>query len=147
MSISIHPSKLFLSCQTDTQIARIILLPFFSSNRLRTLYTSADQSLFSTPRHAWLSSSGIVLTSDDGIVRIIDVKGLAQVAIGAHGPAASLDEDVPEGETAAMARARRALREADRGSSMIKDVCVIPGTRTVVSVGFDKTIRISQPEG
>jgi WD40 repeat protein len=94
-----------------------------------------------------LSSSGIVLTSDDGIVRIIDVKGHAQVAIGTHGPAASLDEDVPEGETAAMARARRALREADRGSSMIKDVCVIPGTRTVVSVGFDKTIRILQPEG
>lgn len=159
LSIAVHPSKQALSLQTDTDISRIILVPFHSNERLRyPLYTSAEQSSYSNPRHAWLEDgSGVALSSDDGIVRIVDLNGKVKSSFGAHGLAAPPEQEpVP-----LVGEVLRARYQADRGSSVIRwvvvlvagcmklislrclrDLCVIPGNR-IVSVGLDKTVRIA----
>lgn len=65
-----------------------------------------------------------------------------RVAIGAHGAAAPWDG--ADGEEGGLDARQRARREAERGSSVIKDVWVGEsegGKWRVWSVGFDKTCK------
>lgn len=107
--------------QTDTPISRIIILPFHSEERLRqTSYTSAEQSEFSNPRHAWLpGGAGVAVSSDDGILRVVDLEGKIRSRISAHGLAASQDEEAIPGTGPASERLRAAY-QSDRGSSVIR---------------------------
>ena len=118
LSLAIHPWKQAISLQTDTAISRIIILPFHSSTRLReTLYTNAEQSAFSNPRHSWLSDgTGVVVSSDDGIVRIVDLNGKVRASYGAHGVAAA-NEDA---EISISSETLRARFQADKGSSVVR---------------------------
>lgn len=118
LSIAIHPSKQALSLQTDTDISRIILLPFHSNERLRhPIYTSAEQSAFSNPRHAWLDDgSGVAVSSDDGIVRIVDLNGKVKSSYGAHGLAGPSEDEAVQVSSEAL----RARYQADRGSSVVR---------------------------
>ncbi|GAA5985475.1 hypothetical protein JCM11641_007080 [Rhodosporidiobolus odoratus] len=146
LSIGLHPTLPLLSLQTDTSNARILLYPFHSSTRLLTLHTTASQSEYFNPRHAWLpSGAGVIVNSEDGVVRIVDLQGRVRVQKGAHGPAAPLEGADAEGESEELKSARaRARREADKGSSVIRDVEVLPceGGWKVLSGGFDKTVKV-----
>ncbi|KAK4696783.1 hypothetical protein P7C70_g8317, partial [Phenoliferia sp. Uapishka_3] len=171
--ITLHPTLPLLSLQTSTENSRILLYPFHSSQRLLTLFTTAGPSLFSsfflpsfskqrntsltepslyslaeqseftTPRHRWLpDGSSVLVNSEDGILRVVDLKGKVQARIGAHGIAGQMEVGGEEGERA------RARREADRGSSVVKDVEVLEigegeeKRMVFVSCGFDKTVRV-----
>lgn len=93
-------------------------MPLHSNQRLRhPLYTGAEQSAYSNPRHAWLDDgSGVVVSSEDGIIRIVDLNGKVKVSMGAHGIAAPQDQEpVP-----VVGEALRARYQADRGSSVVR---------------------------
>ncbi|BGP24940.1 WD40 repeat containing protein [Rhodotorula toruloides] len=151
LSIGLHPTLPLLSLQTSTLSARILLYPFHTATRLLTLHTTASQSDYFNPRHAWLpSGAGVVVNSEDGLLRIIDLRGRVRVSQGAHGAAAPAD-DGEEGLTEEVRSERARLRrEADKGSSVIRDVEVLvnkddKGSVTgwkVVSCGFDKTVKV-----
>ncbi|KAL7010068.1 hypothetical protein EMMF5_000087 [Cystobasidiomycetes sp. EMM_F5] len=140
LNLAIHPSKKAISLQTDTATSRIIVLPFHSNERLReTLYTSSEQSDFSNPRHSWLpDGTGVAVSSDDGIVRIVDLNGKVKASYGAHGVA------VPAGNENISSDVLRSRYQSERGSSVIRDLCVLPDN-TIVSVGLDKIVRIARP--
>ncbi|BGP08400.1 hypothetical protein JCM10049v2_004247 [Rhodotorula toruloides] len=151
LSIGLHPTLPLLSLQTSTLSARILLYPFRSATRLLTLHTTASQSDYFNPRHAWLpSGAGVVVNSEDGLLRIVDLRGRVRVSQGAHGAAAP-PEDGEEGLTEEVRSERARLRrEADKGSSVIRDVEVlvdeddkgsVAGWK-VVSCGFDKTVKV-----
>lgn len=165
LSLALHPSLPILSLQTSTASARILLYPFHSATRLLTLHTSASQSDYFNPRHAWLpSGAGVVVNSEDGIVRLVDLQGRVRLARGAHGIAAP-DEELEhllaeEGQDLSAEKRRelkseraRLRREADKGSSVVRDVEVLlppeddkgfvgsTGWR-IVSCGFDKTVKV-----
>lgn len=138
LCIGIHPSLRHLSLQSDTPIARILVVPFHSSERLLTLFTSSEQSIYSNPRHSWLSSgAAVAVSSDDGIVRIVDLRGKVRAAIHCHGAAAP-------GEAGEGGEAVEVRRTLDKGASVVRDVCVVPGSNTVISVGLDRTVRLSE---
>ncbi|BGP16524.1 hypothetical protein JCM10213_001137 [Rhodosporidiobolus nylandii] len=144
LSIALHPTLPVLSLQTSTSNARLLLYPFHSAVRVLTLHTTASQSEYFAPRQSWLpSGAGVVVNSEDGLVRLVDLSGRVRVAKGAHGPAAP-DEDVHEGESEELKSERaRARREKDRGSSVIRDVEVLVDGR-VLSCGFDKTVKVME---
>lgn len=84
------------------------------------------------------------MTSDDGILRVVDLNSRVKLQIGAHGSATPLDEE-DGAEEGRGERARRRL-EKERGSSVIKEVAVWEGQKgelVLASAGFDKCIRIS----
>ncbi|GAA6028276.1 hypothetical protein JCM8097_006952 [Rhodosporidiobolus ruineniae] len=149
LHITLHPTLPLLSLQTNTTNARLLLYPFHSPTRLLTLHTTASYSDYANPRHAWLpSGAGAVVNSEDGILRVVDLRGKVRLAKGAHGPAAPLElapgEEADEELRSERARARR---EADKGSSVIRDVEVVatgPAQDGValLSCGFDKTIKV-----
>lgn len=147
--MQLHPSGKYLSLQTNTELARIILapLPLRSCAELTTLYTFAEQSDFSSPRHAWLpDGSAVAVTSDDGIVRIVDLNGTLRTSIRAHGAAAPVDptsELVGQALKGRGANLVKAQKESIVGSSVVKDLCVLPD-KSIVSVGFDRTIRVAE---
>jgi hypothetical protein len=95
-----------------------MILPFHSTKRLReTLYTNAEQSIFSNPRHAWLADgSGVAVSSDDGILRIVDLDGRTKCSIPSHGVAAAAHDE----ETPLVSEVLRARYAAERGSSVIR---------------------------
>ncbi|KAM0748285.1 WD40 repeat-like protein [Meredithblackwellia eburnea MCA 4105] len=144
LSMSIHPSLPILCLQTSTENARILLYPFHTDRRITTLFTTAEQSEFFTPRHAWTpDGTAVLVNSEDGVVRVVDLQGKVRARIGAHGAAGPLEED--EDEIAGRLERVRIRREGDRGSSVVKDVAVLErtsGVLTFVSCGFDKTIRV-----
>ncbi|GAA96991.1 uncharacterized protein L969DRAFT_235362 [Mixia osmundae IAM 14324] len=148
LAMTWHPSKQYISLQTDTRISRIILVPPHSSERVRTIYTSAEQSEWSVPRHHWLSRGTLVaLTSDDGIVRLVDMKGRVISSYNAHGPLAPVPVDDSREEApvySSTSEVVRARQEAERGSSIVRDITVL-ADGTIISVGFDKTVRIARP--
>lgn len=84
--------------------------------RRETLYTSAEQSEFSNPRHAWLpDGTAAIVSSDDGIVRLVDLNGKVRTSIPAHGIAAFQESEVP-----VAGELLRAAYQSDRGSSVIR---------------------------
>ncbi|KAI5475485.1 WD40 repeat containing protein [Pseudohyphozyma bogoriensis] len=144
--ITIHPTLPLLSLQTSTENSRILLYPFHSSTRLTTLFTTASQSEFTTPRHQWLQDgTAVVVNSEDGVLRVVDLKGKVRARIGAHGIAAPLEEeDDGSGTSEERSERVRLRREAERGSSVVKDVEVLVqgGELRLLSCGFDKTVKI-----
>ncbi|GAA5854313.1 hypothetical protein JCM8547_001778 [Rhodosporidiobolus lusitaniae] len=148
LTLTLHPCLPLLSLQTSTSTARLLLYPFHSSTRLLTLHTTASQSDYFAPRHTWLpDGSAAVVNSEDGIIRLIDLSGRVRLAKGAHGPAAPLE--TAEGEVSEELRSERARarREADKGSSVVRDVEVLPhygdaGEVALLSCGFDKTVKV-----
>jgi WD40 repeat protein len=90
--------------------------------------------------------SGLVTTSEDGVIRIVDLQEVVRGRIGAHGAAAPFEhEDVSISEQLRTERAKL-RREQDRGSSVIKDVLVDQdedGKLIIVSCGFDKTVKVT----
>lgn len=69
-----HPKKRLLSLLTDSNQSQLLLVPFFSGDRLSTLYTSASHSAFSAPRHAWFpDGSAVALNGDDGLVTVVSL--------------------------------------------------------------------------
>ncbi|GAA6001598.1 hypothetical protein JCM10207_006744 [Rhodosporidiobolus poonsookiae] len=151
--ITLHPTLPLLSLQTSTTNARLLLYPFHSPTRLLTVHTTASQSDYFNPRHAWLpSGAAAVVNSEDGLVRIVDLAGRVRVCQGAHGPAAPLE--LPPGEEGSetdelRSERARARREADKGSSVIRDVEVLPCGPAleevrVLSCGFDKTVKVME---
>jgi len=152
LSITLHPLLPLLSLQTSTPSARLLLYPFHSATRLATLHTTAAQSDYFSPRHRWLpDGSAAVVNSEDGVVRVVDLQGRVRVFEGAHGAAAPREGD-EEGEGAGLRSERARLRrEADRGSSVVRDVEVLvddedaagrPRRWRIVSCGFDKTVKV-----
>lgn len=161
LSITLHPTLPLLSLQTSTASARILLYPFHSATRLLTLHTSASQSDYFNPRHAWLpSGAAVVVNSEDGVVRLVDLRGNVRLFQGAHGIAAP-DEELDQVALAAGGAAAQELkserarlrREADKGSSVVRDVEVLPALEDdkgqtsaagwrIVSCGFDKTVKV-----
>ena len=148
MSMQLHPSGHYISLQTDTTLARILLLPLplQSSSPLITLYTNAEQSEFSNPRHVWFSNgSAVVVTGDEGLLRIVDINGKVLKIIPAHGVAGPTEvetESLGKSFRATGAELIKARKESMAGSSLIKDICILPD-QSIVSVGFDRTIRIA----
>ncbi|ORY87476.1 WD40-repeat-containing domain protein [Leucosporidium creatinivorum] len=143
--ITIHPHLPILALQTSTENSRILLYPFHSNLRLSTLHTSAAQSDFFTPRHSWLpDGTAILVNSEDGVLRLVDLRDSVRARIGAHGVAAPTEEE-ENGITAEVRTERARLRrEQDRGSSVVKDVVAIErnGKVAFVSCGFDKTVKV-----
>ncbi|GAA5833879.1 hypothetical protein JCM9279_001649 [Rhodotorula babjevae] len=158
LSITLHPLLPLLSLQTSTPSARLLLYPFHSSTRLVTLHTTAAQSDYFSPRHRWLpDGSAVVVNSEDGVVRVVDLRGNVRVHEGAHGSAAPREgggdgEGEGEGRGGELRSERARLRrEADRGSSVVRDVEVLvdeedragrPRRWRIVSCGFDKTVKV-----
>lgn len=142
LNISVHPFLPLLCLQTSTATARLLLYPFHSAQRLASLYTAAEQSEFCTPRHAWLpAGDGVVVTSEDGVLRTVDLQGKVRSRVGVHGAASPAEE----GEVDPVSERARQRREIVRGSSVVKDVAVLvdaQGELQYVSCGFDKTIRL-----
>ncbi|GAA6062307.1 hypothetical protein JCM10212_006859 [Sporobolomyces blumeae] len=171
LSISVHPRVDVLALQTSTASPRILLYPFWSSTRLRTLHTFASQSDYFGPRHVWVPSlektgrnardrrrgvsprdddddahgrgqggEAVVVNSEDGIVRVVDLQGTIRLEKGAHGMAApSADDEFDERDGATMGEGRgegdgqeelrseraRLRRQRDKGSSVVRDVEVV----------------------
>ncbi|SCZ90303.1 BZ3501_MvSof-1269-A2-R1_Chr9g10532 [Microbotryum saponariae] len=141
LQITLHPTLPLLSLQTSTENARILLYPFHSPHRLATLHTQAIQTDYFQPKHAWLpSGNAVVVTSEDGILRIVGIGGRLIKEVAAHG-AAVLDEEEEDGlELSEKAHVRR---DKIKGSSVIKGVtCVEDGDGlSIWSCGFDKTVK------
>lgn len=91
-------------------------------------------------------------------MRLVDLQGKVRLSRGAHGIAApdeDLASDAAGGQVSPEVRSERARlrREADRGSSVVRDVEVLvpqeddkgvvsaKGWR-IVSCGFDKTVKV-----
>lgn len=153
LHMTIHPVLPILSLQTSTENARVLLYPFHSAQRLATIHTTASQSEFTTARHCWTPDGGAVLVnSDDGVLRLVDVHENVLARVGAHGQAAPFDEDDGEQsrrqqeEESIVVRTERARlrRERDKGSSVIKDVVCfeIHEKLAFSSCGFDKTVKL-----
>ena len=86
-------------------------------------------------------------------MRVVDLQGRVRVFAGAHGAAAPREggEDGEEGEGELRSERARLRREADRGSSVVRDVEVLvddedaagrPRRWRIVSCGFDKTVKV-----
>lgn len=143
LNILVHPTLPLLALQTSTENSRILLYPFHSDQRLTTLYTCAEQSEWCTPRMAFFpNGEGVCVTSEDGVLRVIDMSGRLLASIGVHGAASPPEDDGGDVEgRSERVRARRALLQ---GSSVVKDVAVIErdGELVFVSGGFDRTVRV-----
>ncbi|KAM0789352.1 hypothetical protein ACM66B_000183 [Microbotryomycetes sp. NB124-2] len=146
LHMTLHPHLPVLALQTSTDNSRILLYPFHSSRRILTVYTTASQSDYTTTaRHCWAGDAAVVVNSDDGVVRIVDLKSKVLARIGAHGQAAPIDEEEDLDESLELRTERARLRrERDKGSSVIKDVVCYEqdGQLVVASCGFDKTVKV-----
>lgn len=84
-----------------------------------------------------------ILNSDEGLVQVVNIDGRTVGSLKAHGLAAVDVSEYPKGSEEV-----RALWSKERGSSVVRDVAVgeKDGKAIVVSVGFDKRIRIGEVE-
>jgi WD40 repeat protein len=142
MHIARHPTEPLLSLQTDATQSQIFLVPFLSHERLATLFTSASQSEYSTPRHAWFpDGSAIAVASDDGLIWVVEPStGRTIQCVRAHGLS-----DVELARTSTKEEIRARIQQ-DKGSSLIKDICVFEGPDgpTIGTCSYDRTIRLTQ---
>lgn len=144
--ITIHPTLPILCLQTSTENSRLLLYPFHSAQRISTLFTTIEQGDYSTPRHCWLKDgTGVLLSSEDGMIRCIDMQGRIVLKLGAHGGVSPLEEgEEAEGNRSDRIKIRK---EIERGSSVIKEVTVWESDKGELrfgSCGFDRTIRICE---
>ncbi|SPC66336.1 uncharacterized protein UHOD_20024 [Ustilago sp. UG-2017b] len=148
LSLSLHPSGLYICIQTGDQtgptwrastssntagsLSRLLLLPLLSGKRAATVWTGVATSSYAVPRHSWLPSGRAVwLNGEDGIVSLVDVKGRIRARVAAHGIASSPDR----GE-------RQAATSWTRGGNTIVKDLVVLGEGEVASCGFDRTVRV-----
>ncbi|SCV70046.1 BQ2448_1440 [Microbotryum intermedium] len=148
LHMTVHPTLPLLSLQTSTENARILLYAFHSPYRSATLHTQAIQTHYFQPKHAWFpSGNAVVVTSEDGILRIVGIDGRLIQQVGAHGAAAPDDDDHGEEgrDGVKMKRSERAQirRDKVKGSSVIKGVTCVKedGGLILWSCGFDKTVK------
>ncbi|SGY99082.1 BQ5605_C034g11265 [Microbotryum silenes-dioicae] len=140
LQIALHPTLPILSLQTSTENARILLYAFHSPHRLATLHTQAIQTDYFQPKHVWLpSGNAVVVTSEDGILRIVGIGGRLIKEVAAHG-AAVPDEEEDGLELSERAHVRRVKV---KGSSVIKGVTCVEDEDglSIWSCGFDKTVK------
>lgn len=152
LHLTLHPLGSHIAIQTgdhsmptsgyapaSSSLSRILLMPLLSSQRTATLWTGIASSGYSSNRHAWLpDGSAAWLTSEEGVLRLIDTQGKIRSTVHAHGTTAtSTDNGV----------ATRSTSWSSGGNTIIKDVVVLDGQGTVASCGFDHTIRITGREG
>lgn len=148
LSLTLHPSSLYICVQTGDHtspalastsnstapgsLSRLLLLSPLSSHRAATIWTGVPTSSYAVPRHAWLPSGRACwLNAEDGVVRLVDLRGRTRASVLAHGVAAEGEE----GE-------RRAAASWSRGgNTIVKDVVVL-GEGRVASCGFDRTVRV-----
>lgn len=146
LSLSLHPSGLYICIQTGDHtspallsstsanapgsLSRLLLLPPLSGTRAATVWTGVATSSYAVPRHSWLPSGrGVWLNGEDGVLRLVDLKGRTRASVLAHGVAGN------GGEREAAASWSRG------GNTIVKDVVVL-GEGQVASCGFDRTVRI-----
>ncbi|SPO32771.1 uncharacterized protein UTRI_05724_B [Ustilago trichophora] len=149
LSLSLHPSSLYICVQTGDHtssaltstssstapgsLSRLLLLPPLSSSRAATIWTGVPTSSYAVPRHAWLPSGrGCWLNAEDGVLRLVDLKGRTRAQVLAHGVSADGDEAQAQAAAASWSRG---------GNTIVKDVVVL-GEDKVASCGFDRTVRI-----
>lgn len=118
------------SYTSSASLSRLLLLPLLSSRRAATVWTGVATSSYAVPRHAWLpSGKACWLTAEDGVLRLVDLKGKTRAQIPCHG----LVEE--EGQL------QQSMGWSRGGNTIIKDVVAID-EHTVASCGFDRTVRI-----
>lgn len=151
LSLSLHPSGLYICVQTGDHsssslsnssssatapgsLSRLLLLPPLSSTRAATIWTGVPTSSYAVPRHSWLPSGRACwLNAEDGVLRLVDLKGKTRATVLAHG--------IPAGEGEENERERVASWSRGGGNTIVKDVVAISETE-VASCGFDRTVRI-----
>ncbi|KAJ9475290.1 WD_REPEATS_REGION domain-containing protein [Pseudozyma hubeiensis] len=152
LSLTLHPSSNLICIQTgdhtptslsssttsstSSTLSRLLLLPALSSRRALTIFTGVSTSSYASPRHSWLpDGSACWLNSEDGVLRLVDLKGKTRASVLAHGIDAS-------GEAAGGERDLAATWTRG-GNTIVKDVVVLAGEEgKVTSCGFDRTVRI-----
>ncbi|SJX65349.1 uncharacterized protein SRS1_15620 [Sporisorium reilianum f. sp. reilianum] len=142
LSLSLHPSSLYICVQTGDHtspafassaatagsLSRLLLLAPLSSRRAATVWTGVATSSYAVPRHSWLpSGSACWLNAEDGVLRLVDLRGRTRASVLAHGGVAS--------EAGAATSWNRG------GNTIVKDVVVLDDGR-VASCGFDRTVRV-----
>ncbi|SPO30260.1 uncharacterized protein UTRI_05724 [Ustilago trichophora] len=149
LSLSLHPSSLYICVQTGDHtspalastssstapgsLSRLLLLPPLSSTRAATIWTGVPTSSYAVPRHAWLPCGrGCWLNAEDGVLRLVDLKGRTRAQVLAHGVSGDGDEAQAQAAAASWSRG---------GNTIVKDVVVL-GENKVASCGFDRTVRI-----
>ncbi|EST08615.1 WD40 repeat [Kalmanozyma brasiliensis GHG001] len=153
LSLSLHPSSLYICVQTGDHtspalastsnatapgsLSRLLLLAPLSAHRAATIWTGVPTSSYAVPRHSWLPSGRACwLNAEDGVLRLVDLKGRTRATVLAHGVA----QDGEDGERTAAASWSRG------GNTIVKDVVVLD-EGSVASCGFDRTVRIVTLEG
>lgn len=146
LSLSLHPSNVYICVQTGDHsspsstsssstapgsLSRLLLFQPLSGVRAATVWTGVPTSSYAVPRHSWLPSGrGVWLNAEDGVLRLVDLKGRTRASVLAHGVAA-------EERDAAASWSR-----GGGGNTIIKDVVAL-GEAEVASCGFDRTVRIT----
>ncbi|EPQ28041.1 uncharacterized protein PFL1_04368 [Pseudozyma flocculosa PF-1] len=163
LSLSLDPSGLYICAQTGDHtptnlntssssaatgpLSRLLLLPLLSSRRAGTVWTGIATSSYATPRHSWLPSGrGIWLNSEDGVLRLVDLRGKVRAQVLCHGLVESTDAEAGSSAAAAVAttttdEAQRVVSWSRGGNTIIKDVVALD-ERSVASCGFDRTVRV-----
>ncbi|TKY90225.1 hypothetical protein EX895_000223 [Sporisorium graminicola] len=153
LSLSLHPSGLYMCVQTGDHtspalastssaatatgsLSRLLLLRPLSSRRAATIWTGVATSSYAVPRHAWLPSGrGCWLNAEDGVLRLVDLRGRTRASVLAHGVTAREHAEGQHAEGAA------AVSWSRGGNTIVKDVVVLDEGR-VASCGFDRTVRV-----
>ena len=158
LHLTLHPFGNHLAIQTgdhsipstgyapaSSSLSRIIIMPLLCSARTTTIWTGVASSGFAANRHVWLKDgSAVWLTSEDGILRLVDTHGKTRATVYAHGIAASTEEN---GDSTNLNNEMRSASSWSRGgNTIIKDVIVLDDEGSVASCGFDHTIRVVSRE-
>lgn len=158
LHLTLHPLGNHLAIQTgdhsipstgyapaSSSLSRIIIMPLLSSERTSTIWTGVASSGFAANRHVWLKDgSAVWLTSEDGILRLVDTHGKTRATVYAHGIAAS---NGGSGDSADLDNEMRSASSWSRGgNTIIKDIVILDDEGSVASCGFDHTVRITSQE-
>lgn len=155
LHLTLHPLGNHLAIQTGdhsipstgyapaaSAFSRILIMPLLSSDRTTTIWTGVASSGFAANRHVWLKDgSAVWLTSEDGILRLVDTHGKTRATVYAHGIAASNDG---HSDGANLENEMRSASSWSRGgNTIIKDIAILDDEGSVASCGFDHTIRVT----
>lgn len=158
LHLTLHPLGNHLAIQTGdhsipstgyapaaSSLSRIIIMPLLSSDRTTTIWTGVASSGFAANRHVWLKDgSAVWLTSEDGLLRLVDTHGKTRAIVYAHGIAASTDGT--SGITNLDNEMRSASSWSRGGNTIIKDIVILDDKESVASCGFDHTVRVTSRE-
>ncbi|OXG77673.1 hypothetical protein C349_05210 [Cryptococcus neoformans var. grubii Br795] len=135
LNMALHPSGRMVACQTGDHRGgageRILLYGVepVETERLGCLWTGSDGDDYVLPRMAWVpDGSGIVTTTPNGFLSLIALNGEIRSSVKVHGTSNS----------------------GQAISEVVRDCCIIPGEAggwEVISIGYDRSIRISVIDG